>query len=88
MMGSVAQPKSQPKSCLVLGGGGFLGTNLCRRLRDRGHRVRAFGRRALFPRELVGIEWIPGEFSDSDALADSMSQVDVIFHLIHGVSWF
>lgn len=73
------------KSCLVLGGGGFLGTNLCRRLRGNGYRVRAFGRRASFPRELAGIEWVQGNFSDCATLAESMRDVDVVFHLIHGI---
>ena len=43
------------RSCLVLGGGGFIGTNLCRRLVARGLRVRGFGRRALFPAELAKV---------------------------------
>ncbi|HEY4404849.1 MAG TPA: NAD-dependent epimerase/dehydratase family protein [Xanthobacteraceae bacterium] len=80
---TVSLPKM--KSCLVLGGGGFLGTNLCRRLRQQGCHVRAFGRHALFPRELAGIEWMQGDFADRAALAASLSDVDVVFHLIHGL---
>jgi UDP-glucose 4-epimerase len=77
--------RAKMKSCLVLGGGGFLGTNLCRRLRQQGCRVRAFGRRALFPQELAGIEWMQGNFADGAALAASLHDVDVVFHLIHGL---
>src|SRR5438067_12885373 len=45
---------AQQASCVVLGGGGFIGMNLCRRLAALGHRVRAFGRRRLFPDDLAG----------------------------------
>ena len=73
-------------ACLVLGGGGFLGTNLCRRLVASGLRVRAFGRRALFPRALDGAEWLPGDFSDAAAVAAAVETTDVVFHLIHGTT--
>src|SRR5229473_1795850 len=56
-------------SCIVLGGGGFLGTNLCRRLVADGHRVRAFGRRCSFSDALEGVEWFQGDFADAAALA-------------------
>ena len=49
--------------CLVLGAGGFIGTNLCRSLLMKGHTVRAFGRRQSFPDALRGCDWIPGDFA-------------------------
>src|SRR6202521_2627925 len=73
-------------SCIVLGGGGFLGTNLCRRLVSSGLRVRAFGRRRLFPEALRGIEWYQGDFSDSASLAVAIESFDVVFHLIHSTT--
>jgi UDP-glucose 4-epimerase len=72
------------KSCVVLGGGGFLGINLCRRLAASGVRVRAFGRRSLFPEALAGIEWYQGDFADSSAVASAIESFDIVFHLIHG----
>ena len=54
---------------VVTGGGGFIGTNLCRRLAASGVRVRAFGRRCGFPDELGGAEWYQGDFADAAALA-------------------
>jgi UDP-glucose 4-epimerase len=51
-------------------------------LSQHGHRVRAFGRRASFPRELAGVEWVPGDFADEAALAAGLRDVDVVFHLI------
>jgi UDP-glucose 4-epimerase len=77
----------QPKpSCIVLGGGGFIGTNLCRRLVSAGHRVRAFGRRCQFPGELRGAEWYQGDFTDATALAAALETFDVVFHLVHSTT--
>ena len=77
----------QPKpSCIVLGGGGFIGTNLCRRLVSAGHRVRAFGRRCQFPQELRGAEWYQGDFTDATALAAALETFDVVFHLVHSTT--
>lgn len=76
-------PAQQP-SCVVLGGGGFIGTNLCRRLLSAGHRVRAFGRHCHFPNDLHGVEWYQGDFSDPDSVAAAIETFDVVFHLVHG----
>ena len=70
-------------SCVVLGGGGFIGTNLCRRLVASGARVRAFGRRATFPEALQGAEFYQGDFTDAGALAAAIESFDVVFHLVH-----
>lgn len=70
-------------SCVVLGGGGFIGTNLCRRLLASGHRVRAFGRQCRFPDDLRGIEWCEGDFTDQDAVAAAIASFDIVFHLVH-----
>lgn len=76
----------QKPSCVVLGGGGFIGINLCRRLADSGHRVRAFGRQCPFPEALDGVEWFQGDFSDASALAAAIETFDVVYHLIHGAT--
>lgn len=70
-------------SCVVLGGGGFLGTNLCRRLASSGARVRAFGRRCPFPYELDGVEWRQGDLSDTARLTSAIESFDIVFHLVH-----
>src|SRR5262245_39677262 len=70
-------------SCIVLGGGGFLGTNLCRRLISTGHRVRAFGRRCLFPEALDRVDWYQGDFCDPAALAAAIETYEIVFHLVH-----
>jgi UDP-glucose 4-epimerase len=68
--------------CVVLGGGGFIGTNLCRSLAGMVETLRAFGRRQSFPEALRGIEWIPGDFTDTSALAAVLENCDVVFHLV------
>jgi UDP-glucose 4-epimerase len=73
-------------SCIVLGGGGFLGTNLCRRLAASGVRVRAFGRRRLFPQAIAGVDWRQGDFSDAAALASAVAGCNVVFHLVHATT--
>ena len=70
-------------SCVVFGGGGFIGTNLCRRLAESGHRVRAFGRRRLFPGDMGGIDWVEGDFTDAAATGAAVESFDVVFHLVH-----
>jgi len=70
-------------ACVVLGGGGFIGMNLCRRLAASGHRVRAFGRRCLFPDDLQGVEWYQGDFTNAGSVAAAIRSFDVVFHLIH-----
>lgn len=70
-------------SAIVLGGGGFLGVNLCRRLLASGRRVRAFGRRCVFPQALAGVDWYQGDFSDASALAAAIESYEIVFHLVH-----
>src|SRR5438105_1527379 len=74
---------SYQPACVVLGGGGFLGTNLCRRLAATGVRVRAFGRTRLFPDDLNGVHWHQGNFDDTGALASAIESCETVFHLIH-----
>jgi UDP-glucose 4-epimerase len=73
----------RPPSSIVLGGGGFLGVNLCRRLAAAGGRVRAFGRRCLFPQALAGVDWYQGDFADAASLAAAIESYEVVFHLVH-----
>ena len=74
------------RSCVVLGGGGFIGTNLCRRLAASGVHVRAFGRHAHFPNQMDNIEWYPGDFRDTATLANAIAAFDVVVHLVHATT--
>jgi UDP-glucose 4-epimerase len=70
------------KQCLVLGAGGFIGTNLCRHLLQRGAKVQGFGRSNAFPDALEGVRWISGDFADQSALAQAIEGSELVFHLV------
>jgi UDP-glucose 4-epimerase len=71
-------------NCVVLGGGGFIGTHLCRTLRRNGAWVRGFGRSRTDPEALAGVPWTTGEFTDRGALASAVEGCEVVFHLLGG----
>jgi UDP-glucose 4-epimerase len=69
--------------CLVLGGGGFLGSNLCNALAAAGARIQAFGRNRLFPEQCDSrVEWTMGDFRDSLSLARAVEGQEIVYHLI------
>jgi NAD(P)-dependent dehydrogenase (short-subunit alcohol dehydrogenase family) len=72
-------------SSIVLGGGGFLGVSLCRRLAAAGGRVRAFGRRCPFPQAL-GVDRYQGDFSEAAGLAAAIESYEMVFHPVQATS--
>ena len=82
MTGSQYSEDLSQLRCLVLGGGGFIGTNLCRALAEKVTLVRGFGRRAPFIGSLQGVDWLTGDFSDPTSLANAVAGCDTVFHLI------
>ena len=68
--------------CVVLGGGGFIGTNLCRRLVNRVSHLKAFGRRQSFPDALNSVPWVQGDFNDPLSVAAAVEDCDIVFHLV------
>jgi UDP-glucose 4-epimerase len=79
-------PQLSQMRCAVLGAGGFLGTNLCRELQPQVASVRAFGRRQSFPSALIGVEWIPGDFTEPTSVATAISGCDTVFHLVNATT--
>ncbi|MFC5531030.1 NAD-dependent epimerase/dehydratase family protein [Cohnella yongneupensis] len=72
-------------NCLVLGGGGFIGTHICEGLLREGHHVRVLGRTQPDKANkliLDNVEWIMGDFSNLETIKKSMMNIDIIFHLV------
>ncbi len=67
---------------LVTGSTGFIGSHLCRRLVERGHRVRAFHRPTSTLRLLEGldVEHVLGDLTRPETLQAAMSGVEAVFH--------
>lgn len=65
--------------CLVMGGSGFIGTNLCRALSGRVRTLKAFSNS---PTDIEGVEWVQGDFLNNNDIVRAVEDVDVVFHLI------
>ncbi|CAA2160616.1 UDP-glucose 4-epimerase [Methylobacterium brachiatum] len=71
--------------CLVLGGAGFLGLNLCNRLAQSGAEVTCFSRSHTQAQALDRrVARVTGQFSDRLAIANAVERQDIVFHLIAG----
>lgn len=72
------------RTCLVLGGGGFIGTWLVDELVRRGADVRGYGRISQLGKRRRSVTWFANEFTDRVALARAVEGVDMVFHLLGG----
>lgn len=72
--------------CLLLGGGGFLGSHLVEDLVKAHHPVHVFERpgaeRILSPEVLSQVTWTEGDFTNTAEVEAVLDGADVIFHLI------
>lgn len=71
--------------CLVLGGNGFLGSELCKVLLSQGYVVRIFDRPIDHKHKnsiSSEIEYIEGDFTNEYEVDDAVKDCDVVFHLI------
>lgn len=72
-------------NCLVLGGGGFIGSHLCDALLERGHRVRIFEKEGRSHENVCHqnkAEWMEGDFSNPEHLKAAVAGMDIVYHLI------
>lgn len=74
------------ETCLLLGGGGFIGANLVEELLNSGYKVKVFDQKnfskANIQEYLHEIEIIEGDFSNISDVNKAMLEVDYIYHLI------
>jgi UDP-glucose 4-epimerase len=72
--------------CLVLGGGGFIGSHLSEALMAEGYAVRIFDRPNVLRVKSLGgysgIEWYEGDFLNRQDIAQAVAGCDIIYHLI------
>ena len=65
----------------VTGATGHVGTNLCRMLLDRGHKVKALVHKNSLGLESLPLELVKGDISDTGDLSRLCSGCEVVFHL-------
>jgi UDP-glucose 4-epimerase len=72
--------------CVILGGGGFIGSSIADRLLREGHAVRIFERPRVQPYRQFGpherLEWVAGDLFSTHDTTDVVAGADVVLHLI------
>lgn len=76
------------KNCLILGGGGFIGSNFSKFLSQKGYKVVSIGRNVNweFAQTLPDVQFIECKFEDEDEIFKHAKQSDCIIHLISSLS--
>lgn len=72
---------------LVIGGAGFIGTHLTRRLAQAGHTVYATHRPGTKPPPLPGVRWVAADLSRPDASAVWPGRCDTVVYLAQARTW-
>jgi UDP-glucose 4-epimerase len=72
--------------CVILGGGGFIGSHLSNALLAHGYAVRIFDRPNLLRESPFAVvtdcEWIEGDFLNIDDVSKAVTGCQVVFHLV------
>jgi nucleoside-diphosphate-sugar epimerase len=83
----LVEPPAPKSTVLVLGGTGFIGRALVRRLRQDGYGVRILARNpSSCPPELqnLQVEIVKGDFTDPKAVEAALDGIDYVYHLARG----
>ena len=74
------------RRCLILGGGGFIGSSVADRLLEDGYSLRIFEMEGVVPYRNFdrseSVEWIAGDFQNKSDLIHALEGVDSVVHLI------
>ena len=72
--------------CLVLGGGGFIGSAVVDRLLLDHHSVRVFERPGVKPYRVFTadepVDWQGGDLQNVQDISDALDGIDIVFHLV------
>lgn len=71
--------------CVVLGGGGFIGVNLCLALQGKIDHLRVFSRSTPTLPQLSSLEWVCGDFEDISSVSRAIEGFDTVVHLVNTV---
>ncbi len=72
--------QAPPHKILVTGGGGFLGSAICRKLRACEDQVYSFSRRFYPELEAMGVRQIQGDLRDKAGVQSAVENMDIVFH--------
>lgn len=70
-----------PRTVLVTGGGGFLGSCIVRQLLERGCQVRSFSRSAQPQNEALGVQVVRGDLTNTADVSRAAEGCDAVFHV-------
>ena len=70
------------RRCILLGGGGFIGTNVCRHLLGIGAEVVIVSPQVVSEEALTGATCIRATLDDTDKYASTIRQGDYVFHMV------
>lgn len=70
------------KRCILLGGGGFIGTNLCRKLIAEGAEVIVVSPQVIEEEALMGAVWVRATLDDMDKIEACIQTGDYVFHMV------
>lgn len=72
-------------NALVIGGNGFIGTNLCKELVDKGYKVYSFDLNK--PENVIeGVTYLEGNFFDDEALKEAIRDKHLIIHSLSTIN--
>lgn len=72
--------------CVILGGGGFIGSAVADRLLQASHQIRIFERPRVVPyrtfKENEPVEWLTGDMLSAHDVSDAIAGMDVVLHMV------